>query len=642
MKFSLKKFVAMTASAAMLVGVLGACQPAAPAATAAPATEAPAATDAAAPTDAPAATDTPAPTDAPAADGTVDANSLPRDQTLYFGGLQWGASNGWNPLMGTQNNSMVNAANRVTMFETLYMYNMLDGKLYPLLADGDYQWNADQTEMTVKIKAAAKWNDGTPVTADDVAYSWAEGVKYQFSGTVNYQPYISDVIATDPQTLTIKCTLTDDGKPANPLQVLTWLTQSYVLQKTWYQTLEARCNNDGPTIMNDPGNDVAYSGPYGPFFSDNTKLVLVRNDNYWGQDASMWGKLPVPKYLCHVIYADNNATQVALANGQVDVDQQFVANVQDMWEKQNLPISTYMQDAPYGICVSLPTVWYNLSSYGLDNVAVRKAIAIATDYDSIIANAMTNQSPTFSQVPRSLMNPTPGEQALYDSTDPDIQALQWAGNDIDGAKKLLDDAGIVDTDGDGYRELNGQKLTYVAACPNGWTDWMATIELVAAAGQAIGIDITTNYPEADPFEAAVVSANQTDYDIFMMWTDGAGPAEPWARIRNILSSEFNGQDNNWSGNWGHYSNPEVDALIKAIPLETDPAKLKADYTTIVKDYLTDVPSFTVMYRPDQFHVVNESVWTGFTSQDDGRNVPPGHCTDGYAIADLYNLSLVQQ
>jgi hypothetical protein len=45
---------------------------------------------------------------------------------------------------------------------------------------------------------------------------------------------------------------------------------------------------------------------------------------------------------------------------------------------------------------------------------VRKAIAIAVDYPTIIANAMTNQSATFDQVPRSLMNPTPGEQALYD------------------------------------------------------------------------------------------------------------------------------------------------------------------------------------------------------------------------------------
>ena len=62
-------------------------------------------------------------------------------------------------------------------------------------------------------------------------------------------------------------------------------------------------------------------------------------------------------------------------------------------------------------------------------------------------------------------------------------------------------------------------------------------------------------------------------------------------------------------------------MIKAIPTETDPAKLKATYTELVKIYLTDVPSFTLMYRPQSFHTVNESVWTNFPHADDGTNPP---------------------
>ena len=109
------------------------------------------------------------------------AEDLPRNETMYFGGQQWGPINGWNPLSSNMNNSMALAAaprgSREIMFETLYMYNMLDGQLYPLLADGDYVWNDDLTEMTVKIKAAAKWSDGTPVTAEDVAATWTAGIE---------------------------------------------------------------------------------------------------------------------------------------------------------------------------------------------------------------------------------------------------------------------------------------------------------------------------------------------------------------------------------------------------------------------------------------------------------------------------------
>ncbi|HHE46123.1 MAG TPA: ABC transporter substrate-binding protein, partial [Bacteroidetes bacterium] len=396
-------------------------------------------------------------------------------------------------------------------------------------------------------------------------------------------------------------------------------------------------------LLADTAEDVVYSGPYHKFFADDTKVVYVRDDNYWGQDASMWGKLPAPKYLAHTIFKDNAAGSVAFAQGEVDVSQQFNSNIQVLWLNYGLPISTYLPDPPYNIGASLPTAFYNLKSYGLDQVAVRKAIAIAVDYDTIIANAMTNQSATFEQVPRSLMNPTPGEQALYDHDA--VKDLQWAGNDIQGAKKLLDDAGIVDTDGDGWREYNGKKLSYVATCPNGWSDWQAAIEVVAAAGKKIGIDITTNFPEWSVYQTVVTKSDAplpAGYDIFMMWSDGAGPTQPWGRIRHLLSSEFVGIANNWNGNWGQYSNPRVDELIKAIPAETDPDKVKEMYTELVKIYLTDVPSFTLMYRPQSFHAVNESVWTGFPHQGDGTNppVPPLDLTDGWSIAGLYNLRLV--
>ncbi|SHO50822.1 ABC transporter substrate-binding protein [Anaerocolumna xylanovorans] len=586
-------------------------------------------------------------TDTPTAEPTEEAVSpggeLPRNETLYYGGLQWGAVNGWNPLSDDMNNALAitqaGGGSRTPMFETLYMYNMLDDSMTPLLADGDYQWNADRTEITVKIKSAAKWSDGTAVTADDVAYTFDTDVKVKNGQGVALAPYIESVTAVDPSTVLIKAKLDDNGKAVNPLLVVAYLGQTYVIQKAWIQKVEARCNNDPAAIKKDAGEDVVYSGPYHNFYNDDQKVVLIRDDNYWGQDASMWGKLPAPKYLCHTIYADNPATEVAFKAGEVDVDQQFIPNIQDLWEKEGLPISTYLQDAPYGICVNMPTAWYNMDNPLLQNVSIRKAIAMAVDYDAINANAMTGQSPTFKDVPRSVMNPTDGEQAKYDKDA--VKDLQWTGSDVEGAKKLLDDAGIVDKDGDGIRELDGKKLSFVAACPDGWTDWQAAIEIVAAAGKNIGIDITTQYPQADVFQSTVTSKKQTEYDIFMMWTDSAGPTQPWGRLRMLTSSEYNGVDNNWAGNWGHYSNKRMDEIIKAIPGESDPAKQKEYYTEAVKIYLTDVPSFSLMYRPDQFHAVNESVWTNYPENGDGNNIPPLVLLNGYSIAGLYKIDLVK-
>ncbi|MGE5123806.1 MAG: ABC transporter substrate-binding protein [Acidobacteriaceae bacterium] len=571
---------------------------------------------------------------------------LPRNETLYFNGLQWNAVKCWNPYSSDCNNAMAIAAgdsSRVTMFETAYLFDMLDGKQYPLLADGDFVWNDAHTEITFKINSAAHWSDGTPVTADDFAYTWATFIKYSTNAGNNYKDYVETVEAVDPSTVLVKAKLDADGMVVNPLMVQAYLSSTYVMQKAWTQTLEARSGVDAATFLADASEDVVYSGPYHFFFADDTKVVLVRDDNYWGKDASMFGALPVPKYLAHTIFKDNAAGSIALAQGEVDVSQQFNSNIQVLWLNYALPVSTYLPDPPYGIGASLPTAYYNLKSPGLDNPAIRKAIAIAVDYPTIIANAMTNQSATFDQVPRSLMNPTPGEQALYDHDA--VADLQWAGNDIEGAKKMLDDAGAVDTNGDGWREYNGETLHYIATCPNGWSDWQAAIEVVAAAGKKIGIDITTNFPEWGVYQTVVTVSDQPlpeGYDIFMMWTDSAGPTQPWGRIRHLLSSEFVGQHVNWNGNWGQYSNPDVDELIAKLPGLTDPAEIKATYTDLVKIYLTDVPSFTLMYRPQLFHAVNESVWTGFPHQDDGSvpPIPPLVCVDGWSIACLYNLELV--
>jgi len=568
---------------------------------------------------------------------------LPRNETLYFGGQQWGTVVTWNPVGTNQNNALaynaVPAGSRTLMYETLYMFNFLDGALVPLLADGDFVENEALTETTVKIKEAAKWSDGTPVTAHDVVKTWDISVQIMNGTGSNYGSSIAGIEAVDDKTILIKSALTEDGKPVNPLKVKDFLVGTYIAQKAWIETLEERTGGDSTAIHNDTAEDAVWSGPYTKYFSDDQKVILVRDDNYWGQDASMWGKLPVPKYIAHNIFADNAATEVAFKAGQIDVNQQFLPNIQNLWLEEGLPISTYMEEAPYGICLTMPTGWYNMNNATLkDYPALRKAIAMAVDYDAIIENAMTNQSPSFADVPRSLMNPTEGEQALYDHEA--VKDLQWVGNDAEGAKALLDEAGLVDSDGDGWRDLNGEKLSFNACCPNGWTDWMAAMEIVAAAGEKIGVEITTLFPEWATYQTVFTNPSQSEYDIFMWSPEASSPSQPWGRTRQFLGSDLVGIENNWTGNWGQYVNESADAIIAAIPLTTDAEELKALYTQAVEIYLTEVPSFSLMYRPSIFHAVNESVWTSFPEDGDGLNIPPADCTDGYGIAALYNLVLV--
>ncbi len=568
--------------------------------------------------------------------GGGDAGSTPRNETLYLAGMFWSKPNDFNPLSSNSNLNYIEqrAASGEVLYETLFMYNDMDNKLYPLLGTS-YEWNSDRTEITVTLNPDAKWSDGTPLTADDVAYTFDSHMKYNTTQGAYFNAYIEKIDVKDEHTCVIIAKKNESGQAVNPLIVEEYLPRVYVMQKDYLKKVEERNGEDPEKVKTDRMEDMVTTAPYSVFYESDQKLVVQRNDDYWGQADSMWGALPAPKYISSLTYKDNAAMQVALEAGEADVCDLYIPNIQSLWEDKGLPISTYIDEAPYGISTQMPALFFNMERKGLDDVNVRKAIAWAIDYDQILSNAMTNQAPSFRDIPRSLMNPTDAEQALVDNAA--LKDVQFEGNDIEGANKLLDDAGIVDSDGDGIRELDGEKLSFTVQCPNGWSDWSAAIEIVAAAGKEIGIEISTYYPEKTVHVNDYATGN---FDMAMAYTPSSGISCPWSRAVAILSNRYNDLEMNMNGNFGHYSNPAVEEILDQIPYETDTAQLKEMYTELSRIYLEDVPSVSLMYRPNYWCAMSESVWTGYPTEGDDTLIPPNLCMYGYGVAALYNLTLV--
>lgn len=578
--------------------------------------------------------------DAPAEDIVMgsDIGSLPRNETLYYSGIQWGTPAANNPFSSNANNGMViNAAEntRTLVFESLYMFNQNDGKAYPLLADGEvdgYVLNADQTELTFTIKAAAKWNDGTPVTAADVKATIDTHILVSSSAGTNYGPYIAEVVAQDDATVVIKA----NKENHNPQKLKEVLCQMYILQKAFLDKKLEEHGDDYEAFKTDPWfEDFAASGPYFPAVLSSQKVVLQRDDNYWGQDASMWGGLPAPKYMAHNIFKDNAAGRLALTQGEVDMSQQFMDKVPDMWNVDGLPISTYYDEPLCYQSASMPSIYFNTVKSPWSEKAVREAIAYAIDYDQINSSAMNGYSPTFEDAPRSIAIYTLENESKFINYEA-LEDLQWVGRDYDRANKILDDAGFVDSDGDGIREVNGENIVGTAMCPKGWNDWEASLEVVAAAGKKIGIDLSTQFVEASVWTESLQTG---DYDIIMTGMASTNITAPWGRAYSALFvPEADAERVYWAQH--RMKNDDINAMILAAATETDEAKLKEYYTEISKYLLEEKPVVALMYRPSLFHTVNESVWTGFPEAGDGTNIPPTICADGYGIAALYNLENV--
>lgn len=545
----------------------------------------------------------------------------PRNETLYVNGLQWGAPANFNMLTG--NPAWPANSGRVLIYETLFMYNQLTGGSEPLLAES-YEWKDDYT-IKIKMNKNAKWNDGTPLTAEDAAYTYQLAKKYQISWST-YWLYLKDVKAESPEVLILEL----NKEKYNRLSVLDSLVSVPIHPKHIWSKIEEKAGNDLAEIRKIFNEDPVGSGPYKVYYYDDTKISLVRDDNYWGK--ALFGKLPAPKYINHIIFKSNDAGNLALKNGEIDMSQQFIPKVWLMW-KDGAPIKTYLDDFPYFLPGSMPSIFFNMSKKGLDVPEVRRAIAMSIDYKKIAEVAMSGYS---ADIQPSFMLLNSEAEAKYVDKEA-IKPYQWT-YDPDGANKLLDSIGAKKGP-DGIRVLkDGTRLgPYDIECPYGWTDWNASLEIVMQSAKKIGIELRTKFPEAPVW----TNDRQTGkFDIIMNSpAGGLRPSQPWDRARYIMLSEGVppiGEMAFW--NEGRFKDKRADEILNLIPQKTDPDELKALYTELNIIYLKNIPSIPLMYRPWFFYTVSEKVWKGFPTAKDGKGIPPQILMDGAGVRALYELT----
>ena len=581
---------------------------------------------------------------------------IPRNETITENGNQWGAPTSYNIYNTGSIAWPGSGGSRMLIYEALYMYNVLTNENEPLLADGPIEWE-DDYNFLVRIKEAAHWNDGEDLNADDVVWTF-ESAKMVTQGYSDFWTFAEKIEKVDD--LTVRITIVKE--PYNKYKVPSMLSGVSIRpEHIWRPIFEANKLDDGTydgsaiaeIWADNPDYDycglspdgsethfVVSSGCYMVYYYDDTRIVCIRDDNYWGQDESMFGKLPAPKYYAHGIYSNNAAGDLAFQNGEVDVAQQFMASVweiQDQLKDENgeTLVHTYFDEKPYHLGYSMPSLVFNMNREGLNDYAVRKALALSLDFESIATNAMSGY--TNAIVP-SLFNTYIYGQYL-DETNEEYMALRWDTTDLDGnreaAKALLDEAGYVDVDGDGMREMpDGSKIEWKAECPMGWSDWNASLEILCESAKAIGLNIVTYFPESS------VYSNDSQYGTFdIVMTSpqpGGSVANPWNWVYQILvTSAPEGEYT--PRNYGRYSNPKIDELANEAAATTDMDTLIEIYTEIDTIYLSELPTVPLMYRPGNFHTTYAGYWKGWASADDGTNTPPYNLHDYAGLKELFML-----
>lgn len=589
--------------------VLVACAPAAPAV---PAQEpaAPAAEEAA---EAPAAEEA---AEAPAAEEAAQApEQLPRNETLYIAGWKWGALTTFNPLnSGPDWPSNGGNTTMVILYETLFTFNLLTGGLDPLLAS---EINfTDETTAEITMQEGTHWQDGEPLTTDDVLYTFELGKKYDDLQFSSWWDYVSEMTAADGK-IQIKL----NPEQINPGIVKDLLVQTRIIPKHIWEERE----QSGESLAQFVDREPVGSGPYKVLSVAPERIALVRDDNYWGKE--IFGT-PAPKYLVHPIFESNDSGNLAFQNGEVDLSQQFAPQIWQMWEDKGLPVGTWYKEEPYYVPGSIPMLFVNVHQKGLDNPLVRRALAYSINYPQIAATAMSRYS---SPANASLVVPEGSDKPYFNAEL--AQQNGWEYNPERAVEILEQEVGATKGEDGVYVLPDGTRLgPYRAQTPYGWTDWNTAIELVAQSANEVGFDVKSDFPE---FPVLDVSVRNGDFDLALWFVAGASPSSPWQRFRDILDNRgvlpF-GQTAFW--NYGRFEHPDVPALLDEVAATSDEARKVELYTQLDEIFRENVPAIPLMYRPLEFYEFNESVWTGFPTAEN-PTAPPQQSGSGIQL--LYQI-----
>lgn len=534
---------------------------------------------------------------------------LPRNETLYVAGLQWGSVDTFNP--NSPNPDWPSNGENQYLYETLFVFNLITGELNPQLAKE--MTFVDDTTLEITLQDGTKWQDGTPLTVDDVVFTYKLAWDHDDLDYTVFRDYVADISATGERTIQLKL----NPERLNVGLVKRYLSNVHILpQHIWAE----RAAGDTPLSQVVDLEPVG-SGPYKVLNYSIERIALERDENYWG--LPVFGT-PAPKYIVHPIFGSNDEGNLAFQRGEVDLSQQFAPQIWKMWEDQKLPVGTWFSEEPYHVPGNIPMLHINITKPGLDNVLVRRALAYSINYEQIAATAMSRYS---IPVQPSLIIPEGGEAKFFNAEQ--VAELGWEYNP-DKAREILENELGATKDSDGIYVLpDGTRLgPYTVLASFGWTDWQTAVEIVAQNATEVGIDISTEYPEAP---TVISRRNVGDFDM-LIWTHaGATPASPWQRFRDALDDRgvagF-GEAAFW--NWNRFSNPEVPALLDQAAAATDEETQKQLYSELDRIFLENIPVIPLMYRPLEFYEFNETVWTGFPTAENPV-APPMHEEAGIQV-----------
>ena len=424
----------------------------------------------------------------------------------------------------------------------------------PTLANGGIA--EDLTSITWTLSEGITWSDGSPLTSADVVFTWEYCVDPDAGcNALSNFADVESVEAMDDLTVTVSFGV------SKPFPYGPFVSQvSPIIQAAQF----ADCVGANAPTCTDQNFGPIGTGPYVvDDFRANDVIVYTANPNYreagkpyfqrvvfkGGGDAESAARAVLETG--EADYAWNLQISPAVlgameAAGQGSVVVAYGSGVERLMVNQTNPSSDLGDDR------SIYMDGANAHPF-LTNAAVWQALSMAVDR-GLIASQL------YGSAGRASCNVL-AAPAIYASSSNDGCLVQ----DVAGANAMLDEAGVLDSDGDGVRELDGVPLSILYQTSTNAVR-QSTQALIKQWWAEIGVETELRNIDAAVFFGGDPASPDTYgkfYADIEMYTNSFSGTDPESYMGNWVCGEVSGPDNNWLGNnIPRWCNTDYEALVE--------------------------------------------------------------------------------
>lgn len=457
-----------------------------------------------------------------------------------------------------------------------------------------WDWAPDSLSIAFHVDPRARWHDGAPVTARDVAFSFA-----LYTDSVVASPHASDFAGIDSVTVRDSLTAVVWWTHRNPEQFFQ-IAYNLVVMPQHLLGAVPRAALAASAFAQHPIGSGRYR------FVDWTHGAVL----HIAADSANYRGRPQFARVTWVIRPDPKAALLSVLSGEAD----FTETVQgtSMREVARTPGVRAVEygSLDYGYMV------FNLRPHGsprhaspFADRALRVALTEAIDRPAVVRSALDSLG-------RVALGPFTRAQAPADST------LREIGFDSARAARALDSLGWRMDPARGIRVRNGQPLAFSLLLPSSSPARMRLGVLLQAQLARVGARVAVDPEEAVVF---VRRLGTGDFDAAL----GAWHTDPSPVTLRQSWGTPHGDD--LGANYGGYSNPALDATMDSAAAAFDPARRAALFRRAYQTLVDDAPAVW-LYEPRNVAVIRKGIDpVGMRADGWWANLPDWHPA-GVAVA----------